>query len=287
MREFAHASGVLNQSADNPAVSCAYGPKTSSVPDGRLRRENARERLVALGEMTGSVAHDFRNLLAVIEAGLRLAEKNLQYPEMARTYIAASRDGVDKAVKLTAELLSFAKQQKFESRISDVNVLLCNLEVLLGYSVGPKARVMLDLGANIPKCAIDPSQFDAAILNLVVNARDAMPNGGDICIRTEMWAQGIKNTSSPPPGRYVRVRVSDNGTGMPKEVLEKIFDLYFTTKGARGTGMGLPHICAYLRLVGGHMSVSSEVGMGTAVDLYFPSVGHPLEAHEPISRPGG
>jgi signal transduction histidine kinase len=140
------------------------------------------------------------------------------------------------------------------------------------YSTAPGIRVVLKLGSDIPKCLIDPSQFDAAVLNLVVNARDAMPNGGELQISTERCRVEAALQDSPLPGTYVRVRVKDSGQGMPAEEVRKVFDPFFTTKGERGTGLGLPRVYAFMRMVGGYACVTSELGNGTTVDLLFPSI---------------
>lgn len=229
------------------------------------------QRLAMLGEMTGGIVHDFRNLLAVIESGLRLAEKNSEQPEKVRAYIAAAREGIDRGVKLTFQLLAFAKKNELDARAGDANELLRNLERLLSYSAGPGVLVVLELASDIPKCLIDPPQFETAVLNLVVNARDALPNGGEVQISTDRWTVETAIAGSPPPGTYVRVRVKDNGQGMPAEVLQKVFDPFFTTKGEKGTGLGLPHVYAFMRLIGGHVSISSAPGVGTTFDLLFPS----------------
>jgi signal transduction histidine kinase len=231
--------------------------------------------------MTGGIAHDFRNLLAVIESGLRLAEKSLGQPEKLRVYIAAAREGIDRGKKLISQLLAFAKRQELEACAGDVNKLLRNLELLLKYSAGPETRIVLELASDIPTCLIDPSQFDAAVLNLVVNARDAMPHGGEVRISTERWVAETAISGSPAPGDYVRVRVKDSGQGIPPEVLRKVFDPFFTTKGEKGNGLGLPHVYAFMRRVGGHISVASEWGRGTTFDLLFPSV----EPDEPVALP--
>ena len=232
----------------------------------------ATQRLAALGEMTGGIVHDFRNLLAITESSLRLAEKSPEQPEKVRVYIAAAREGIDRGVKLTSQLLAFTKRQELEASAGDVNALLRNLELLMRYSAAPGIRIVLKLASDIPKCLIDPSQFDAAVLNLVVNARDAMPNGGELQISTERCGVETAISESPAPGTYVRVRVKDNGQGMPAEVVRKVFDPFFTTKGERGTGLGLPHVYAFMRTVSGHVRVTSEWGSGTTVDLLFPSV---------------
>jgi signal transduction histidine kinase len=236
------------------------------------QRAYASQRLAALGEMTGGIAHDFRNLLAAIESGLRLAEKSSEQPEKMRAYLAAARQGINRGVKLTSQLLAFAKQQELEARAADVNELLRKLELLLKYSAGPGIRIVLKLASDIPNCLIDPSQFDAAVLNLVVNARDAMPHGGEIWISTERWVAETAMSGSPAPGAYVRVCVKDSGQGIPAEVVRKVFDPFFTTKGEKGNGLGLPHVYAFMRRLGGHISVTSEWGRGTTFDLLFPSV---------------
>ena len=245
------------------------------------QRARATQRLAALGEMTGGIAHDFRNLLAVIESGLRLAEKSSEQPDKVRVYIAAARQGIDRGVKLTSQLLAFAKRQELEARAGDVNDLLRNLELLLTYSAGPGIRIVLELAPDIPNCLIDPSQFDAAVLNLVVNARDAMPHGGEVRISTERWVAETTISCEPAPGAYVRVCVKDSGQGIPTEVVGKVFDPLFTTKGENGNGLGLPHVYAFMRRVGGHVSVTSEWGRGTTFDLLFPSV----EPDGPVALP--
>jgi signal transduction histidine kinase len=241
----------------------------------------ATQRLAALGEMTGGIAHDFRNLLAIIESGLRLAEKSSEQPEKVRIYIAAAREGIDRGVKLTSQLLAFAKQQELEPCAGDVNSLLRNLELLLKYSAGPGIRIVLELASDIPKCLIDQSQFDAAVLNLVVNARDATPHGGEVRISTERWVSETAISGSPAPGAYVRVCVKDSGQGIPAEMVRKVFDPFFTTKGEKGNGLGLPHVYAFMRRIGGHVNVTSEWGTGTTFDLLFPSV----EPDGPVALP--
>ena len=220
--------------------------------------------------MTGGIAHDFRNILAIIESGLRLAETNSQEPEKVRAYIAGARDGVDRGLQLTSQLLAFAKQQELDARAGDVNELLTNLELFLQYAAGPAVRIRLELGPDIPECRIDPPQFNAAVLNLVINARDALPDGGEVRISTARWDANSSAGGFPAPGVYVRVRVEDKGQGMSADVLQRIFDPLFTTKGDKGTGLGLPHVCAFMRMIGGYVEVTSEPGAGSAFDLLFP-----------------
>jgi signal transduction histidine kinase len=235
------------------------------------QRERAAQRIAALGEMTGGIAHDFRNVLAIIESGLRLAERSAGASEQVRTCIAGAKEGVDRGLQLISQLLTFAKQQELDVGAADANQLLTELELFLKYGAGPGISIGLEPASDIPECFLDPTQFNAAVLNLVVNARDAMPNGGNIRISTKRCQVKAVAASSALPRVYVRVRVEDGGQGMPAEVLPQIFDPLFTTKGEKGTGLGLPQVGAFMRLIGGHVDVTSQLGAGTSVDLFFPS----------------
>lgn len=232
---------------------------------------NAAQRLRALGEMTAGIVHDFRNILSIIESSLTLAERQSGNPEKLRAQIGKAQEGARRGAKLTAQLLLFAKEHDFGARVGDLNECLQELDLLLKAGAGPEIRVVLHLATDIPNCFIDRSQFNAAILNLVVNARDALPKGGTIEISTERWTVTTVTADAPLPGLYVRVQVKDDGQGMPPEVIRKVFDPFFTTKGEKGTGLGLPQVSAFMRLVGGHVSIASERGVGTTVSLYFPS----------------
>ena len=242
-------------------------------PSTAERSARATQQLGALGEMTMGIVHDFRNVLAVVESSLRLAEVHSNEPEKVHIFIAEAREGVKHAVKLTSRLLTFAKHHDMDVQPGDANACLTNLELLLKYGAGPGVRVALDLASDIPRCLIDPSQFNAAILNLVINARDAMPNGGDVEISTARWAEETTFADSLAPGAYVLVRVKDNGDGMSPDVAQRVFDPFFTTKGERGTGLGLPQVCAFMQRIGGHVRVASERGAGTTVDLLLPVAG--------------
>ncbi|RWO79908.1 MAG: two-component sensor histidine kinase [Mesorhizobium sp.] len=236
------------------------------------QRERATHRLAALGEMTGGIAHDFRNLLAVIGSGLRLAEIRAEEPESVRTYIAAARQGIDRGIELTSLVLAFAKHQELEIHAGNLNEFLRSFEPFLRYGAGPDVRVKLELGSDIPNCLIDPALFDSAVLNLVMNARDAMPSGGEIRVTTERLVQTAPTPDLPGPETYACVRVKDDGCGMAPEVLRKVFDPFFTTKGEKGTGIGMLQVQALAQMVGGRIRIKSERGIGTTVDLLFPSI---------------
>ena len=259
---FAHpGSSDLQVRSDTPGHIAAQ----DALPSRRSAR--AVQKSSALAEMTGGIAHDFRNVLCIIASGLRLAESNVADPAKFTAALAGTQEGVERGLKMVAGLLAFAKEQELNAGPEEVNVLLTNLASFLGYGAGPGIKVTLKLAPGLPACLVDPQRFNAAILNLVVNARDAMPDGGVIRISTAKAAGANRPGEG---GDYVRVRVCDNGSGMPKEVIRNIFDPYFTTKGDRGTGLGVPQVQALMQQIGGYVAVDSAVGKGTTFDLYFP-----------------
>lgn len=243
----------------------------SSGTQTAKQRERAIRRLASLGEMTGGIAHDLRNILAIVESGLRLAERKADQPESVRAFIAAAREGVERGVELISQLLAFADHSELDLQVRDLNACVSAAAPFLRYGAGPDVRVRFELGSDILNCLIDPALFDAAVLNLVLNARDAMPGGGEILIVTERLVATNCGPGGPAPGTYARLRVKDHGCGMPQEILQKVLDPFFTTKGENGTGMGLAQVRAFMQMVGGSLSIASEPGTGTIVDLLFPS----------------
>jgi signal transduction histidine kinase len=181
-------------------------------------------------------------------------------------------EALQRGARLTSQLLAFAKRQELEVTTADVNELLRNLEPLLRHAAGPGVAIDVQYAESLPACCLDPAQFDAALMNLVVNARDAMPDGGVIRIRTELHEERKARASSLKPGRYGCIRVEDNGPGMPPEVLARAFDPFFSTKGERGTGLGLAQVFMFMRRIGGDVRLDSAMGVGTTVVLYVPAV---------------
>jgi signal transduction histidine kinase len=222
--------------------------------------------MYALGEMTKGIVHDFRNILCMVASGLRVAERSFDSPKKLKPVLAAIQDGVARGGRMTSRLLNFANQQELIAEPEEVNTLLRKLEAFLQYGAGSGYRIDLSLAANLPSCLVDPPRFNAAILNLVVNARDAMPEGGVIGISTA----GVRGMNCGRRQEYVRVRVRDHGAGMAPEVLERVFEPYFTTKGDSGTGLGVPQVHALMQEVDGFVRVDSIVGQGTSFDLFFP-----------------
>lgn len=263
MSTFEEHSHVGASDAEGDSVVCA------SHETPRQQSARASQKITALGEMTRGLAHDFRNILAVISSAVNLAERNSGNKGKLDAALGAAREGIDRGTALTTRLLAFAMPRPHDAHEEDVNELLRNLKLFLEYAAGPDIRIRLNLAPALPPCRIDAPQFSAAILNLVVNARDAMPDGGEIEISSNLISLCETDDPSVDP-QSLLIRVIDQGEGMPKAVRDRIFDPYFTTKGETGTGLGVPQVAAFMRSSGGCMNVSSEPGVGSSFDLYFP-----------------
>jgi len=258
---------MLGLTALEGATSSARAADACAGFDAPYARSmRATENINALGEMTRGIAHDFRNVLCMLASGLRIADASSEDPARLRLALAAMQEGVARGLKVTDRLLAFARQQALKPGAEDVNALLAGLKIFLTYGAGPGIRVMFDLAPGLPRCLVDPPQLNAAVMNLIVNARDAMPDGGVIRISTRTTSRRLGGLQRD----CVRVRVRDNGAGMPAAVLDRIFDPFFTTKGDSGTGLGVPQVHALMKQVGGSVSVHSKVGKGTTFDLFFP-----------------
>ncbi len=238
------------------------------------------QKITILGEMTAGLAHDFRNILAVVESALRLAERNHDDPDKWQAALAAAHEGIRRGTRLTSQLVLFAKPGQPEPSPVNVNDLLRGLESFLKYGAGPGIGLVLELAPGLPPCRIDPSLFNAAVLNLVINARDAMADGGKIRITTNLISLSESDDESDDPSCVV-VRIIDQGAGMTKDVRDRIFEPYFTTKGETGTGLGIPQVESFMRSSRGCLNVNSEPGAGTSFDLYFPICDTPglIETH--------
>lgn len=259
------------------------GEISASVPpepdeQGIRRKSNAAQQINALGELAGGIAHDFRNVLAVISSALRLAERRENHPQKTREYLEAAQEGVERGFRLTSRLLALAKPHAPDLHPEDPSRLIRELLPFLKYGAGPRVRIRLELKERAASCMVDPPQFNQALLNLVVNARDAMPEGGEIVIGTE-----IVRAPAGDRRQFLRIRVSDTGEGMSTETAARIFDPWFTTKGETGTGLGLPQVHRFMALVGGSISVSSAPAIGTTFDLLFPIADHELRGHAPTA----
>jgi signal transduction histidine kinase len=256
----------------------------------RNELRQAREQLAqshkmeAVGQLTGGVAHDFNNLLTVIVGNLDMATRHLEswtdaQAERLRRVINNARRGAVRATAITQRLLAFSRKQRVEPRPLNVNNLLGNLSDFLRRSVGETVALEIAGADDLWTVETDPVQLETAILNLAVNARDAMPAGGKVTITTSnsfLDEEYCREHEELVPGQYVQIAVSDTGTGMAKDVLERVFEPFFTTKEAgQGTGLGLSQVYGFVKQSGGHVDIDSAPGAGTTVRIYLPRLaGH-------------
>lgn len=246
--------------------------------DAAVTLERTREalfqsqKLEAIGKLTGGIAHDFNNLLNVIVSGAELLSREMKTPTAARILDSIQRSAM-RGATLTQQLLSFARQQPLVQDNYNVNKVIQKFEAILRRAVAPDVRFDLDLCEQPNLVRIDAVQFEAAVLNLVSNACDAMPDGGALIIRTETTTLGEHQVAALPGGEYLLMTVTDNGTGMPADVLARAVDPFFTTKPVgKGTGLGLSQAYGLMQQSGGELRIHSEAGKGTCVSLYFPMV---------------
>ncbi len=243
-----------------------------------LAEENLRnaQRMEGLGRLTGGVAHDFNNLLTAILGTARALERHLgpRADERTKRLLAATVTAVDRGARLNASLLAFARRQPLTLATVDANALLRDFLPLLRRALDESVTVELSLDQKLPACSADAAQLEAALLNLAINARDAMPRGGKLRVVTRrawLQEQALAGNAEAQPGPYVAIEVRDTGEGMPAEVRERAFEPFFTTKGpGQGTGLGLSQVFGFVRQIGGHVAIQSAPGRGTTVTLYLP-----------------
>jgi PAS domain S-box-containing protein len=231
------------------------------------------QRLDAVGQLTGGVAHDFNNLLTVISGNLQLLEAELpDRPELQEIIDSALR-AVDRGSNLTRKLLTFARRQPLQPRPVVPRPLMEELGAMLRRTLGETIHVQIDCAADVPDVHADPNELDTALVNLALNARDAMPRGGRLAIAArEVDLESAENPWKLPPGRYVAFTVSDTGTGMSAEVQKHAFEPFFTTKeSGRGSGLGLSMVYGFASQSGGSVRIESRLGYGTHVELVLPA----------------
>ena len=233
------------------------------------------QKMEAVGQLTGGVAHDFNNLLTVIIGGLETIQRSKPEDEARRSRaLDLAFKGAQRAASLTSRLLAFSRRQPLEPKPLDLNVLVRDMTELLHRTLGEQIELEGVLAPRLWRIEADKNQLESAIINLAVNARDAMPGGGKLTIETANTALDESYAAIDAeviPGQYVVVAVSDSGAGMSKETLGRAFEPFFTTKEVgRGTGLGLSMIYGFVKQSGGHISIYSEVNEGTTVKLYFP-----------------
>jgi signal transduction histidine kinase len=244
------------------------------------------QKMEAVGQLTGGIAHDFNNLLAGISGSLELLDKRLSQGRLEGVgrYISTAQETVRRASALTQRLLAFARRQTLDPKVVDVNRTIAGVAELIQRSVGPEVHVEVVQAARVWAAKLDLSQLENSILNLCINARDAMaPNGGRITIETaNKWLDDRSAKERDlPPGQYVSLCVTDTGSGIPPDIIEKVFDPFFTTKPlGQGTGLGLSMIYGFVRQSGGQVRIYSEVANGTTMCMYFPRFAGEIDGDE-------
>jgi signal transduction histidine kinase/ActR/RegA family two-component response regulator len=253
------------------------GQRVTDEVTSRMQAEEAlrqAQKMEAIGQLTGGIAHDFNNMLAGVIGALNLIQRRLSRGDLdVDRFIEGALDSAYRAAGLTQRLLQFSRQSPLEPVALDVNKLTTGMSELLNRTLGETIHIETVLAAGLWNAKADPSQLENVILNLAVNARDAMPGGGNLTIETsnayvdERYARDNQMTE----GQYVLIAVTDTGQGMTADVLAKVFDPFFTTKPVgKGTGLGMSQVYGFARQSGGHVKIYSEVGHGTTVKLYLP-----------------
>ena len=230
------------------------------------------QKLEALGQLTGGVAHDFNNLLTAILGSLELLEgEKAHLSARGRRVLGVVRQAADRGATLTTRLLAFSRRQRLAPQPTDLNKLVAGMSDLLRRTLGEQIVIETVLAGGLWQVMIDQNQMESSILNLAVNARDAMLEGGKLTIGTSNTYLDTDTASEIPAGQYVLVTVSDNGIGMPPEVMRRAFEPFFTTKEeGKGTGLGLSQVFGFAKQSGGHIMLQSEAGHGTSVKIYLP-----------------
>lgn len=282
------ASTLLNAIRASDGSLMGFAKVTRDMTERRAMQEQLHQaqKMEAIGQLTGGVAHDFNNLLTVILGNLETIVR-LAPPADARLARAADQAlrGAQRAATLTRQLLAFGRRQPLNPKPTDANRLVAGISEMIRRMLNENITVETVLGGGLWKVEVDPHQLESALLNLAVNARDAMPHGGKLALETAnvhvderavMWDTEIES------GQYVTIAVSDAGTGMAPEIMEHAFDPFFTTKPAgQGTGLGLSQVFGFVKQSGGHIELESEVGRGTTVRIYLPRLDREAEAAAP------
>ncbi|MEJ0058505.1 MAG: ATP-binding protein [Terricaulis sp.] len=277
------ANVIIDAVYDDHGGIAGFAKVTRDITDRRRAAqelEQAREALVqsqkmeAVGQLTGGIAHDFNNMLAGIIGAMHLLERRLaakRYDEASK-YVVAALESANRAAALTSRLLAFGRRQSLDLKAVDVTAAIQSIEGLLQRSIGENVTIETKLAPDLPRALSDTHQLESAILNLTINARDAMPNGGRIVVSTEPVAiRGTAATRDLPVGDYVLVAVTDQGVGMSPDVIARAFEPFFTTKpSGAGTGLGLSMVYGFVKQSGGHVIIESAPNAGATVKLFLP-----------------
>ncbi|USX12397.1 PAS domain S-box protein [Oxalobacteraceae bacterium OTU3CAMAD1] len=275
------ANVVIDPIHDAGGKLLGFAKVTRDITERRLAAEQLErtresllqsQKLEAIGKLTGGIAHDFNNLLNVVMNGLDLLRTVADRTTQGRAMDAMER-AAQRGAALTQQLLAFARQQPLRREAHDVGRVIRSFDAVLHRAVPSRMRLRMQVAPDLPNVLIDPTQFEAALLNLVVNARDAVPGDGEVTVAVGTVALAAGEVGQLAAGSYVRVAVSDTGMGMPPETLARAVEPFFTTKAVgKGTGLGLSQVYGLAQQCQGDLAISSVVGEGTTVALYFPAI---------------
>jgi len=282
------ASVIIDPISDDEGALIGFAKVTRDLSEKRAIEEQLRQsqKMEAVGQLTGGLAHDFNNLLTGISGSLEIMQARIAQGRLNEVdrYMMAAQGAVKRAASLTHRLLAFSRRQTLDPKPTDVNRLLGDIEELVRRTVGRPGIEVEAVGASgLWTTLVDPNQLENALLNLCINARDAMPDGGKITLEaTNKWIdERAARKHDLPVGQYVSVCVTDTGTGMTPEVMAKAFDPFFTTKPTgEGTGLGLSMIYGFARQSGGQVRIYSEVGHGTTMCIYLPRYAEDAHSEE-------
>ena len=266
---------IIEQARDEARLAAATAQAEMTARQEAETQLRQAQKMESIGQLTGGIAHDFNNMLAIVIGSLDLAERRLlKDPERALQSIDHAREGAQRAATLTARLLAFSRRQPLAPVPLDANKLVSGMSEMLHRTLGEHIAVETVLAGGLWSTLVDPGQLENALVNLALNARDAMAEGGRLTIETanshldEAYAASRQEVA---PGQYVVICVTDAGAGMPPEVIERAFDPFFTTKEVgKGTGLGLSQVFGFVKQSGGHVAIYSEIGEGTTVKIYLP-----------------
>ncbi|HJV25309.1 MAG TPA: PAS domain S-box protein [Aromatoleum sp.] len=242
------------------------------------------QKMEAVGQLTGGIAHDFNNLLTVVMGNLQLLARRVQSDPLANDLIKSALNAAWRGAELNRRLLAFSRKQRLAPIALDLNDMIGGMTTLLTRSLGEQVRISVHVTPDLPPALADVTQLESALLNLAVNSRDAMPDGGTLTIETaavNLDEHYAALEGDVKPGSYVMLAVSDTGTGMPPEVVQKAFEPFFTTKETgKGSGLGLAMVYGFVKQSGGHVKIYSEPGTGTTVKLFLPIIARPAPVEE-------
>jgi signal transduction histidine kinase/ActR/RegA family two-component response regulator len=268
----------------------------AEVAEKRIVEDELRQaqKMEAVGRLTGGVAHDFNNLLMIVMGNLDLIGRAVGEDERLSDLVATAQKGALRGAQLTSQLLAFARRQTLRPQVRPMNELVQELEILAERMLGEAVEIQFELAPDAGTCDIDSAQFGSALLNLVINARDAMPKGGKVTVRTANTTLDARQASRFPgakAGPYVSVEIADTGVGMAPDVLERAMEPFFTTKEVgKGTGLGLSQVYGFVQQSGGFLHIDSTPDEGTSICIYLPEAGDPArgtsQPDEPVRGAG-